>query len=89
MPEGMEGRFVHEEHVRNFLDLIVKYDKESNYPFSTLEFRKAFRHTLWMLPGVKEARALSALLQQHTIFGQFQIVNVAATATRTFRMTTL
>ena len=77
MPEGMEGRFVHEEHVRNFLDLIVKYDKESNYPFSTLEFRKAFRHTLWMLPGVKEARALSALLQQHTIFGQFQIVNVA------------
>lgn len=77
MPDGMEGKFIHEEHVRNFLDLIVKYDEESNYPFSTLEFRKAFRHTLWMVPGVKEARALSALLQQHTIFGQFQIVNVA------------
>ena len=77
MPDGMEGKFIHEEHVRNFLDLIVKYDAESNYPFSTLEFRKAFRHTLWMVPGVKEARALSALLQQHTIFGQFQIVNVA------------
>ena len=77
MPEGMEGRFVHEEHVRNFLDLIVKYDPESNYPYSTVEFRNAFRHTLWMLPGVREARALSALLQQHVIFGQFQIVNVA------------
>ena len=77
MPEGMEGRFIHEEHVRNFLDLIVKYDPESNYPYSTVEFRNAFRHTLWMLPGVREARALSALLQQHTIFGQFQIVNVA------------
>lgn len=77
MPEGMEGRFVHEDHVKNFLSLIVKYDPESNYPYSTTEFRNAFRHTLWMLPGVKEARALSTLLQQHEIFGQFQIVNVA------------
>ena len=77
MPDGMEGRFVHEEHVRSFLDLIVKYDETSNYPFSTPEFRNSFRHTLWMLPGVRQARALSALLQQHKIFGQFQIVNVA------------
>lgn len=77
MPAGMEGRFVHEEYVKNFLDLIVKYDPESNYPFSTVDFRNSFRHTLWMIPGVKEARALSSLLQQHDIFGQFQIVNVA------------
>lgn len=77
MPEDAEGRFVHEDHVRHFLDLIVKYDPESNYPFSTVEFRNAFRHTLWMVPGVKEARALSALLKAHPIFGQFEIVNVA------------
>ena len=77
MPDGALGKFVHEEHVKNFLDLIVKYDPESNYPFSTELFRNSFRHTLWMVPGVKQARALSALLQQHTIFGQFQIVNVA------------
>ena len=77
MPEGMEGRFVHEEHVKAFLDLIVKYDENSNYPFSTVEFRKAFRHSLWMIPGVKEAKALSALLKDHPIFGQFSIVNVA------------
>jgi hypothetical protein len=77
MPEGMEGKFIHEEHVKAFLDLIVKYDPDSNYPFSTNEFRKAFRHTLWMVPGVKEAKALSILLQQHAIFGQFKIVNVA------------
>ena len=77
MPEGIEGRFVHEKYVRNFLDLIVRYDPETNYPFSTKEFRNSFRHTLWMVPGVKEARALSALLKQHTIFGQFEIVNVA------------
>lgn len=77
MPDGALGKFVHEEHVKGFLDLIVKYDPDSNYPFSTVEFRNNFRHTLWMLPGVKEAKALSALLQQHDIFGQFQIVNVA------------
>jgi len=77
MPEGCEGKFIHEEHVKSFLDLIVKYDPESNYPYSTVEFRESFRHTLWMVPGVREARALSALLQNHTIFGQFQIVNVA------------
>ncbi len=77
MPEGALGKFVHEEHVKSFLDLIVKYDPESNYPFSTKEFRNSFCHTLWMVPGVKEARALSALLKAHSIFSQFDIVNVA------------
>lgn len=77
MPEGALGRFVHEDNVKNFLDLIVKYDPESNYPFSTKEFRNSFRHSLWMVPGVKEARALSALLKAHQIFSQFDIVNVA------------
>lgn len=77
MPEGMEGKFIHEEHVKSFLDLIIKYDPDSNYPYSTIEFRNAFRHTLWMVPGVKEARALSTLLKAHPIFGQFEIVNVA------------
>lgn len=77
MPEGAEGKFIHEEHVKSFLDLIVKYDPDSNYPFSTKEFRNSFRHTLWMVPGVKEARALSSLLKAHDIFSQFDIVNVA------------
>ncbi len=77
MPEGAEGKFIHEEHVKSFLDLIVKYDPESNYPFSTESFRACFRHTLWMVPGVREARALSAMLKAHPIFSQFEIVNVA------------
>lgn len=77
MPDGAEGKFVHEEHVQSFLNLIVKYDPESNYPFSTEGFRACFRHTLWMVPGVKEARALSAMLKAHPIFSQFEIVNVA------------
>ncbi len=78
MPEDAKmGDFIHEEHVKHFLDLIVKYDPESNYPFSTLEFRNSFRHTLWMLPGVKEAKALAALLKVHPIVGQCEMVNVA------------
>ena len=71
------GKFVHEKDVQAFLNLICKPDAESAYPFSTKEYCDNFRHSLWMVPGVKEARALSALLQVHPVFGQYSIVNVA------------
>lgn len=71
------GTFVHEQDVRAFLDLLTKPDKESLFPFSNEEFRRCFHHTLWMLPGVRAAKALSALLQDHPVFGNFEIVNVA------------
>ncbi len=71
------GKLLHENDVRSFLNLICKADDQSNYPYATQEYRDNFRHSLWMVPGVKEARALSALLQSHPVFGQFQIVNVA------------
>lgn len=71
------GSFLHEKDVRLFLNLICKSDTESNYPYSTEEYRNNFRHSLWMVPGVKEAKALSALLKKHPVFGQFDIVNVA------------
>ena len=71
------GGFLHENDVRSFLNLICKEDAESNYPYSTHEYRDNFRHSLWMVPGVKEAKALSKMLQEHAVFGQFKIVNVA------------
>lgn len=71
------GSFLHSKDVLSFLNIICKSDSESNYPYSTEEYRKNFRHSLWMVPGVKEARALSAALQSHPVFGQFKIVNVA------------
>lgn len=80
MPNGVNvGDFVHKTDVRRFLDLLCKSDKNSNYPFSTEEYRAYFRHSLWMVPGVKEAKALSALLKAHPAFGSgaFNIVNVA------------
>lgn len=72
-----EGSFLHERDVLAFLNRICKEDKESNYPYATEEYRDNFRHSLWMVPGVKEARALSSMLQSHPVFGQFKIVNVA------------
>jgi hypothetical protein len=72
-----DGDFLHQKDVRSFLNLICKEDNESNYPYSTTEYRNNFRHSLWMVPGVKEARALSTMLQAHPVFGQFKIVNVA------------
>lgn len=72
-----EGGFVHERDVSAFLNLLTKEDKESCYPFASEEYRNVFRHTLWMVPGVKEARALSALLQRHPVFQHFHVVNVA------------
>lgn len=80
MPNGVNvGDFVHKTDVRRFLDLLCKSDKNSNYPFSAEEYRAYFRHSLWMVPGVKEAKALSALLKAHPAFGSgaFNIVNVA------------
>jgi hypothetical protein len=71
------GEFLHKKDVLSFLNLICKSDDESNYPYSTEEYQNNFRHSLWMVPGVKEARALSALLQSHPVFSQFKIVNVA------------
>ena len=72
-----DGEFVHNANIRQFLDLLTKEDAESNYPYSTEEYRKNFRHSLWMIPGVKEAKALSKLLQEHPVFSQFSIANVA------------
>lgn len=50
---------------------------DTNYPYSTDEYRDYFRHTLWMIPGVKEGRALEKLLLKHPVFKNFKIVNVA------------
>ena len=71
------GSFCHEKDVRAFLNLLTKEDKDSLYPYANEEYRNIFRHTLWMVPGVKEARALSAMLQTHPVFQYFKVVNVA------------
>lgn len=80
--DGIEvGKFVYEVEINKFLDKLVEESETSCYPFSTDEFREHFRHTFWLLPGVKEAAALEKLLREHDVFGtengMFQIINVA------------
>ncbi len=73
------GSFCYESDIKKFLDLITKKDEKSNYPYSKEEYRDLFQHTLWMVPGVKEAQALKELMKKHPIFGNglFHIINVA------------
>jgi hypothetical protein len=74
------GRFVHEDDVQKFLDKLVDGDGEKKFPYSPDTFRESFQHTLWIVPGVKEAKALESLLKQHSAFGEdngVRVVNVA------------
>ena len=75
--EASIGDFVHADAVRRFLDLLCASSSDSRYPFSTDEYRGFFRHTLWMVPGVRAAKALSSMLREHPIFSTFEIANVA------------
>ena len=72
-----DGTFVHNRDIDRFLNLLCQEDENALYPYSNDAFRKIFRHTLWILPGVRAARALSRKLQEHPIFGAFTVVNVA------------
>ncbi|MFK5219634.1 DEAD/DEAH box helicase, partial [Lactococcus cremoris] len=71
------GELVHKEDVNAFLDNITNQENATNYPFSTEQYRNELRHTLWLMPGVKEAKAFEKLLNEHRVFGQeYNIVNV-------------
>ncbi|GHN35956.1 Eco57I restriction-modification methylase domain-containing protein [Lactobacillus delbrueckii] len=72
------GKFVHEEHVRRFLENITS-PGPTNYPFANRAFRNNLRHTLWILPGIKECNALEDLLNEPgTVFHEegYKVVNV-------------
>lgn len=87
--ELIGGNFVHENEIMEFFyALAIETREGSNFPFSTPEFRDSFRHTLWLIPGVKEGQALKELLEREkwTIKGEqknnpyfqyFCIINVA------------
>ena len=81
IPDGRElGDFVHPEAVRRFLDLLSVNDERSKFPYVTKSGVAQNAHSLWMVPGVREAAALSKMLKNHPWFGQevlFGIANVA------------
>ena len=81
IPDGHEvGDFVHPEAVRRFLDLLSINEERSKFPYVTKDGIAQNAHSLWMVPGVREAAALSKMLKNHPWFGQealFGIANVA------------
>lgn len=71
-----QGKFIYENDVKHFLDNITN-PGPTNYPFATREFRNRLLHTLWVMPGIKEANALEDLLKKHPVFGEeYKILNV-------------
>lgn len=77
VPKEERGKFEHEAEVLSFLQTMWK--EGTDYPFSTNEYRTAFRHTLWVVPGVKEAKALKTLIETKTPLPKmgFKVINVA------------
>ena len=70
---------VYKDDVMKFLDEITTEDDHTNYPYSTEKYRNNLRHTLWLLPGVKEANALEKVLKEHPIFQEYKVINVVRT----------
>ena len=74
-----QGDFVYKKYVEQFLRNITTPSKHTSYPFSTKQFRNQLRHTLWLMPGVKEAAAMERLLKRDPVLGEingYQIINV-------------
>ena len=72
------GKFVHEKNVRQFLKNITS-PGPTNYPFANRTFRNNLRHTLWILPGIKECNALEDLLNEPgTVFHEegYKVISV-------------
>lgn len=72
--ETKDGRFVHYDDVKRFLDALTTQKK---YPFSTPELRDELRHTFWMLNRVDSARTLAKMLRQHEVFKDYEIILAA------------
>ena len=68
------GMFEHDAEVDRFLDALTTQNK---FPFSTPELRAELKHTFWLLNRVDSARALAKKLQEHPVFGQYEIILAA------------
>lgn len=71
------GKFVYDEAVDHFLDLLTTGEK---YPFSTPELREELAHTFWLLNRVDSAKALAKKLNDHDRFPAFKDYKVILAA---------
>lgn len=69
-----KNEFVYKDDVSQFLDALVT---RNNLPFSSEVSRERLTHTLWLVPSVSAAIALTNTLKNHNIFKEYEILNVA------------
>lgn len=88
---GSEARFVYEEYVQKWLDLIRGSSKETAVddlklgaekppmPFSDTRLLSTLTHTLWFLPNVSSCEAMANLLaqRQNTFFHDYEVIVAA------------
>jgi superfamily II DNA or RNA helicase len=75
------AEFVHESMVKKFVDLLVDDRANTQFPYSTQEYRSYIKHSLWLLPNrTKVIEAMEKLLKNHPVFGKFGIVNISGNA---------
>ena len=72
--ETKNGKFIHEDDVKDFLDALTNFDK---FPFSTEKLRAELKHTFWLMYRVDGVKAMAKLLQVHPIFKDYKIVIAA------------
>lgn len=83
-----ESRFIYEDHVQKWLNLIrgshksTSYDdlklgnKKAPFPFSDIRLLSSLSHTFWYLKGISECYAMKNLLEQpqNSFFHDFNIL---------------
>ena len=83
--EGSVCKFVHEEEVCSWLNLIrgqykpttldeLKIGKKPPMPFSDVRLLSALKHTFWFLPSVASCKAMGDLLQKHPFYKEYNII---------------
>lgn len=85
--EGKEAKFVHEEDVVYWLELMTgshterkPYDENSDlnpYPFACTHFKRELTHTFWLLPSIAACDAMENLLNEHLVsfFDDYTVIN--------------
>ena len=91
---GASARFVHEEYVQKWLDLIRGSSAETAVddlklgakrppmPYSDVNLLSTLTHTLWFLPSVASCEAMANLLaqRQNTFFHDYKVIVAAGSA---------
>jgi len=74
-----ECKFVYEEHVKKWIDVIQgKTTFPYEFPYRNEKMLHNNKHTLWLMPTINSCIALSKLLKEDSYFKKYEIINLSA-----------